>query len=536
MAGEVSFKAYLNKTSGDGKVEVRRFSLDPDVATSFIYLKEKLRAIFPSVSLAQSFDIYWKDGDGDQVTIASDDELTIALTESRNEDVMKLYITNASAPASENTPKGPSHEGVTCDICDQPIQGFRYKCLGCHDFDLCSKCEAKGVHGEHFTLRIPSPLNMRHHFGHRLINKISKAARRAESRCPWSHRYENNLAADFSTNCTTQEQAAPSNPRYFRPGMKCGPRRGSGASSVAGDAGQSGPSGCEDPKECGAACGASQQQGAGARTALNMDPLQIPNVIFNTLADFGIDLGRIDLSQIFPPAGSTSNFNTNANTAAASATQGEPSGQTSDNTKQNQSNKQEPPKKKTADNGQSDESSAPKLAKMGAAAAAAASTQTARPVAPTAPAASAANVTLINLDAETTKPKRNSLVEDDWTVYNPNESQEEPAPQPIEIDLEADINNSSQSRDAATPSNGAGAPTSGAAGATKPSTSGNVLYPNLSPMTPLPRSKKVMEALDQMLAMGFKNDDGWLTDLLNLEDGNIVKVLDLIQSKAQGKQ
>ncbi|KAL1458458.1 hypothetical protein WDU94_008610 [Cyamophila willieti] len=515
MAGEVSFKAYLNKNGGDGKVEVRRFSLDPDVATSFIYLKEKLRAIFPPVSLSQSFDIYWKDGDGDQVTIASDDELTIALTESRNEDVMKLYITNASAPASENTTKGPNHEGVTCDICDQPIQGFRYKCLGCHDYDLCSKCEAKGLHGEHFTLRIPSPLNMRHHFGHRLINKISKAARRAESRCPWSHRYENNLAADFSTNCTTQERAASSNPRYFR--MKCGDGRRSSGASATGERGQSGQSGCEDPKECGKTCGASQAEPTG----IVLDPMQIPNVIFNTLADFGIDLGRIDLSQIFPPAASTSNANANTNANATNATQGESSGQTSDKGNQDEANKHEQPKKKTADNGQSDEPTAPKIPKMGAPTAASTQTVVATNGAP------AVGPTEVTRNAATTEPKRNSLVEDDWTVYNPNESQEVSPPEPIEIDLEPEINNSSQ------PSSGAETPSNGVE---KPSTSGSNLYPTLSPMTPLPRSKKVMDALDQMLAMGFKNDDGWLTDLLNLEDGNIPRVLDLIQSKAQGKQ
>lgn len=59
MAGEVSFKAYLTKESED-KPEVRRFSLDQNVATSYIYLKEKLRSLFTPLVLSQSFDIFWK--------------------------------------------------------------------------------------------------------------------------------------------------------------------------------------------------------------------------------------------------------------------------------------------------------------------------------------------------------------------------------------------------------------------------------------------------------------------------------------------
>lgn len=59
MAGEVSFKAYLSK-EGDAKPEVRRFSLDENVATSFIYLKEKLRSLFTPLVISPSFDIHWK--------------------------------------------------------------------------------------------------------------------------------------------------------------------------------------------------------------------------------------------------------------------------------------------------------------------------------------------------------------------------------------------------------------------------------------------------------------------------------------------
>lgn len=482
MAGEVSFKAYLS-TEGYNP-EVRRFSLDQNVVTSFIYLKEKLRALFPTLARSQSFDIFWKDNDGDLVTICSDDELTIALMESRNEQIMKLFIMNTKpnpAPNTANT-KGPSHDGVFCDACEGPISGFRYKCLGCHDYDLCSTCEAKGLHSEHFTLRIPSPLNLRHHFGHRLINKLTKATRKAESRCPWTHRYENNLAADFSTNCTTEETTPPTGRRQcYKPRCE---RRGSNT-SCAGDAGQRGTSeGSTDPKPK-----------ATASASITLDPTQIPNVIFNTLADFGIDL-----SQLFPapPANQTAGPSTTQTT------------QTKDETKT------------TSTEPKPDESSAPKIAKM------------TEPLVPSTSATTPA--------APAPDSNRNSLLAE-WTVYNPNAGQE--MGEPIEIDLEIETTSSKSSvvgeKETATPPEAATQttatvqPTAAATQTTtavpQPTTS-TTLYPSLAG---IPKNKKVAEALDQMLAMGFKNDDGWLTNLLNLQDGNIAKVLDLIQSAAQRK-
>eukprot|EP00475_Leptophrys_vorax_P016021 TRINITY_DN223_c0_g1_i1.p1 TRINITY_DN223_c0_g1~~TRINITY_DN223_c0_g1_i1.p1 ORF type:complete len:474 (+),score=154.44 TRINITY_DN223_c0_g1_i1:134-1555(+) len=51
------------------------------------------------------------------------------------------------------------HEAVTCDGCEMsPIQGVRFKCIVCENYDLCSDCEAKNVHEvSHPLLKIKVP-------------------------------------------------------------------------------------------------------------------------------------------------------------------------------------------------------------------------------------------------------------------------------------------------------------------------------------------------------------------------------------------
>ena len=74
------FKAYLNPAKDDGD-EVRRFVVDQDVSTSFAHLQDKISTTFPCISNTQLFTVKWTDNDGDKITISSDEELTIALTE-----------------------------------------------------------------------------------------------------------------------------------------------------------------------------------------------------------------------------------------------------------------------------------------------------------------------------------------------------------------------------------------------------------------------------------------------------------------------
>lgn len=69
--------------------------------------------------------------------------------------------TDQSTSSSSPSPSNVVHLNVVCDGCDGEVRGFRYKCVQCRDFDLCQRCEAKGMHKQHVMYRMPEPLNVR---------------------------------------------------------------------------------------------------------------------------------------------------------------------------------------------------------------------------------------------------------------------------------------------------------------------------------------------------------------------------------------
>lgn len=46
------------------------------------------------------------------------------------------------------------HMSIYCDICNEQISGARYKCVVCHDYDLCSSCKTASNHPEDHPLLI----------------------------------------------------------------------------------------------------------------------------------------------------------------------------------------------------------------------------------------------------------------------------------------------------------------------------------------------------------------------------------------------
>ncbi|KAL3276682.1 hypothetical protein HHI36_012052 [Cryptolaemus montrouzieri] len=144
----INFKVYYMR--GDF-TEVKRFFVDADAVTSFVFMKEKLKSVFPNLS-AGDFRITWKDTEGDHISISNDEDFITALTE-MNDNPKVLYVNAEYKGFSEETPR---QFQVFCDVCQKGITGYRYKCIECHDYDLCATCEGNGHHSEHMVLRLPN--------------------------------------------------------------------------------------------------------------------------------------------------------------------------------------------------------------------------------------------------------------------------------------------------------------------------------------------------------------------------------------------
>ena len=89
----VSYKVYLYKDwAKEQALEVRRVGIDREVSTSFTYLKEKLASVFPVLGRGKTKStITWQDEENEWITIRSDEELVIALTEMTG-PVYKLHV------------------------------------------------------------------------------------------------------------------------------------------------------------------------------------------------------------------------------------------------------------------------------------------------------------------------------------------------------------------------------------------------------------------------------------------------------------
>ncbi|XP_035905056.1 protein ref(2)P [Anopheles stephensi] len=143
------------------------------------------------------FRYFWIDDDGDEIRITTDEDYRSFLQAMANAKA-RLYVVEkkttlaaepgnqdenvvVQAEADDDAPvqndatgvvdtSRPLHQHIICDVCDEEIVGHRYKCLSCHDYDLCMSCEAKFRHKDHLMLRVPKPAMMLH--SHSLISRM----------------------------------------------------------------------------------------------------------------------------------------------------------------------------------------------------------------------------------------------------------------------------------------------------------------------------------------------------------------------------
>merc|ERR1712012_498472 len=229
MGDNVSFKVFYKK---EGEDEVRRFVIDNNVSTSFDYLVGKLEMVFPSLKGAQ-YSVCWSDADGDNVTITSDEELIIALTEMTG-PLYKLTVSVKRSKPVTIEDEGVAdaeikvHYGVTCDGCEnKPITGNRYKCVVCDDYDLCESCEVAGRHPGHNMIKITQPGYI---FPQRLFKRMQVLQDRAKNKQEKQEKKEENKGArPRSEGCR-----GPRGRGMFGPFMQGGMGRGGAWSGMGG--------------------------------------------------------------------------------------------------------------------------------------------------------------------------------------------------------------------------------------------------------------------------------------------------------------
>ncbi|KYQ52730.1 Sequestosome-1 [Trachymyrmex zeteki] len=186
---KLSFKVYLVNEDPWTCTEVRRFGIDADVATNFVYLREKLQNIFPDLR-GKRFNVTWKDDENETITISTDEELEIALHEMAKNMICKLYILPQSERETIDMSKIEKiqHLGVICDVCDKDICGFRFKCMQCPDYDLCTDCMTLGNHAEHYMVRMTQPIEWSSYHGRRLAYHVRKFVKKAAHHCKENER------------------------------------------------------------------------------------------------------------------------------------------------------------------------------------------------------------------------------------------------------------------------------------------------------------------------------------------------------------
>jgi len=475
--------------------------VDKDVSTSYSYLQEKLCLVFPQLK-QKIFSISWTDEDGDMVTIATDEELIIALTEMPG-PVYKLTVNIKSVKKAEDTSDEASqiHLGVTCDACEKtPIVGHRYKCVVCDDFDLCGSCEAAGRHPGHNMMRISNPEMA---FPQRLFKRIHKMQERAEKR-----------QSRQDKECGEGSSAPPSSCNYPRHGLY----QGHGMRGMGGMRGMRGGFGGMGGMRGG--CGARAWAGPAFEAMMK-----------GWMRETGMDNKENNKD-----ATKNNSDQEKANGAANTTSKGEK--QTQNAEKAASTPEQEAIndaiKQFAAMTG-----SAEYLKDVGNFVAAAldpfgidVQVNVETPKADSAVGSPKSSSLNDDEDKSADEHDNESSENDEWTVVaekdvessgEKNMTKNDETPENDKLYPSLPENSDSSAPSTSTPA----APTASASSSSTPET------PSASAPTKTPAAShpdpKIQVALQAMMNMGFSNEGGWMTSLLEAKNGDIGKVLDILQ-------
>uniref|UniRef100_UPI00398E433F sequestosome-1 n=1 Tax=Pristiophorus japonicus TaxID=55135 RepID=UPI00398E433F len=187
--------------------EIRRFTVDHGVSTSFDHLYKKVASVFQSLR-SENFQMYYKDEEGDLIAFSTDDELVMALS-FLQEGTFRVYIREKKeCKHAQDKATGPIHPNVVCDVCNSPVVGPRYKCSVCPDYDLCGTCKGKGFHKEHEMILMQTPL-LFHPF-ERFPRGMWFHKKRNAGLCHWAMAQQESFAQ--AAGCTGRQQPPAAEP------------------------------------------------------------------------------------------------------------------------------------------------------------------------------------------------------------------------------------------------------------------------------------------------------------------------------------
>nr|XP_033321576.1 sequestosome-1 [Megalopta genalis] len=182
------FKAIFVRISGVAR-QIRKFE-HPSYKShpTFDELCNKVKEMCPQLS-DKDFTLSWIDKEGDSITMCNNEELSIAIKQTINETFknepvvtdaeftfyVKCDVTKEKTEISETI----VHSNIICDNCNETIVGFRYKCIQCINYDLCMQCEKSGLHAHHWMIRLLEPVTK---YGY-LLDYINRAVRKSGLHC-----------------------------------------------------------------------------------------------------------------------------------------------------------------------------------------------------------------------------------------------------------------------------------------------------------------------------------------------------------------
>ncbi|XP_072923175.1 sequestosome-1 isoform X2 [Hemitrygon akajei] len=202
----LTVKAYLLGKEENNR-EIRRFAVDHGVSASFAHLYQKVGSVFQTLR-SDTFQMYYKDEEGDMIAFSSDEELSMALSYLQD-TTFRIYIKEKKEyKHGQDKSAGVVHPNIICNACNGPVIGPRYKCSVCSDYDLCGSCKGKGFHKEHEMILLQTPQCF--HPFERIPRGMWFHKRRNGGPCRWAMAQQDPFAQVAS--CISKQQSAAAEP------------------------------------------------------------------------------------------------------------------------------------------------------------------------------------------------------------------------------------------------------------------------------------------------------------------------------------